>query len=121
MQCRTKCGLFVAYVAAFGSIAGAVVILLLIKQEGGDLTIGVVSARKQLAVMLSMVQGGNRRSSAVAACACALLSIAGTRTGSLSGTGSCCLCCDSRGVACTMILRWPIISAPHWALGTPYR
>lgn len=31
-----------AYCAAFGSIAAAVVILLIIRQEGGDLTIGVV-------------------------------------------------------------------------------
>lgn len=44
-QCRTKCGLFLAYCAAFGSIAAAVVILLIIRQEGGDLTIGVVSVK----------------------------------------------------------------------------
>jgi hypothetical protein len=42
LQCRTKCGLFLAYVAAFGAIAGAVVMLLVIKQNGGDLIIGVV-------------------------------------------------------------------------------
>lgn len=44
LQCRAKCGLFLAYCCAFGSIAGSVVVLLLLKQQGGDLTIGVVSA-----------------------------------------------------------------------------
>jgi len=42
-QCRAKCGLFLAYCCAFGSIAGAVVVLLLLKQQGADLAIGVVS------------------------------------------------------------------------------
>ena len=44
LQCRNKCGLFLAYCCSFGSIAGAVVVLLMLKQQGGDLMIGVVSA-----------------------------------------------------------------------------
>ncbi|KAF6248358.1 hypothetical protein COO60DRAFT_1582182 [Scenedesmus sp. NREL 46B-D3] len=52
-QCRTKCGLFIAYVAAFGSIAGAVVILLLLKQQGGDLMIGVGAVCQTAIICLS--------------------------------------------------------------------
>ena len=44
LQCRSKCGLFIAYLAAFGSIAGSVAILVASKQaSGGDLHVGVVS------------------------------------------------------------------------------
>lgn len=44
LQCRNKCGLFLAYCCTFGAIAGSVVVLLLLKQQGGDIMIGVVSA-----------------------------------------------------------------------------
>lgn len=44
LQCRNKCGLFLAYCCTFGAIAASVVVLLLLKQQGGDLMIGVVSA-----------------------------------------------------------------------------
>lgn len=43
--CRNKCALFLAYCLAFGSVSGAVVVLLLLRQQGGDLLIGVVSSR----------------------------------------------------------------------------
>eukprot|EP00879_Flechtneria_rotunda_P003573 GHRR01003807.1.p1 GENE.GHRR01003807.1~~GHRR01003807.1.p1 ORF type:complete len:150 (+),score=26.83 GHRR01003807.1:264-713(+) len=52
-ECRAKCGLFVAYVAAFGSIASAVVILLLIRQQGGDLNIGIGAVCQTAVICLS--------------------------------------------------------------------
>lgn len=52
-QCRNKCGLFLAYCCAFGSIAGAVVVLLMLKQQGGDLMIGVGSVCQTAILCLS--------------------------------------------------------------------
>lgn len=52
-QCRAKCGLFLAYCCAFGSIAGAVVVLLLLKQQGADLAIGVGSVCQTAILCLS--------------------------------------------------------------------
>lgn len=52
-QCRNKCGLFLAYCCSFGSIAGAVVVLLMLKQQGGDIMIGVGSVCQTAILCLS--------------------------------------------------------------------
>jgi hypothetical protein len=52
-QCRNKCGLFLAYCCSFGAIAGAVVVLLLLRQAGGDMAIGVGSVCQTAMLCLS--------------------------------------------------------------------
>jgi hypothetical protein len=45
-QCRSKLSLLLAYLTSLGALAGAVAILFLLKQQGQDLWVGVVSGAR---------------------------------------------------------------------------